>query len=90
VVEFGLILLSLDILVFIGAVVCELSKTQRLALAAGSPTGESYIVCAALRTVVERHNSGIRITLLATDGTVESVRMLEEGRASMAAAGRRT
>jgi TRAP transporter TAXI family solute receptor len=55
-------------------------------LAAGSKTGESYILGAALRTVVERHNPRIRIALLETGGTAENLRMLEDGRAALATA----
>ena len=86
IVELGMVALSLAILGFILFLVYEQSKVRRVTIAAGSPTGESYIMCAALRTVVERHNRGVRVTLLETGGTVESLRMLEQGQASMAAA----
>ena len=61
-------------------------RTQHLMLAAGSPSGESYILGSALKKVVERHYPKIRITLLETGGTVESLQMLEDGRAQLAAA----
>lgn len=83
---FGLILLSLALIVFLAAVAYRNSRVHYLTLAAGSPTGESYIVCAALGKVVERHNPGIRITLRETGGTVENLKMLEDGRATLAVA----
>ena len=62
------------------------AKTQPLTLAAGSKTGESYLIGNALKTVVERHYPKIRIMLLETGGTVENLRMLDEGRAQLATA----
>jgi TRAP transporter TAXI family solute receptor len=55
-------------------------------LAAGSASAESYIVCTALKTVVERHYARIKIAVVETGGTVESLRMLEGGGADLAAA----
>ncbi len=81
-------LLSLSVAVIAGLAVAawQRSKTERLTLAAGSSSGESYILGNALKTVVERHYPKIRITLLETGGTVENLRMLDEGRAQLAAA----
>jgi TRAP transporter TAXI family solute receptor len=62
------------------------SKTEYLTLAAGTSTGESYILGNALKTIVERHYPSIRITLLQTGGTVENLHMLEDGRAQLATA----
>jgi uncharacterized protein len=62
------------------------SRTQHLALAAGSKSGESYILNSALKTVVERHYPKIRITLVETGGTVENLEMLSRGEAELAAA----
>ena len=62
------------------------SKTEYLTLAAGSSSGESYILGNALKKVVEQHYPKIRITLLETGGTVENLQMLENGRAQLAAA----
>jgi len=86
IIEIGLILFSLSLIGFVATLVYQRSKVQHLTLAAGSETGEGYIVCAALRTVVERHNPRIRITLLETGGTVESLKLLDEGRAALAIA----
>jgi TRAP transporter TAXI family solute receptor len=62
------------------------SRTEHITLAAGAPSGESYILGNALKTVVERHHPRIRITLLETGGTVENLSMLQDGRAQLATA----
>jgi TRAP transporter TAXI family solute receptor len=67
-------------------VLAQRLRTQHLTLAAGSPSGESYILGNALKTVVERHYAKIRIILLETGGTVESLHMLDDGHAQLAAA----
>jgi TRAP transporter TAXI family solute receptor len=86
IVEVGMVVLSLALLVFLGTIAYQGSRVHYLTLAAGSPTGESYILSAALKTVVERHNPRIRITLRETGGTVENLRMLENGSAQLAVA----
>jgi TRAP transporter TAXI family solute receptor len=78
--------LTLGLVVVLAIVFLERSRTEYLTLAAGASSGESYILGNALKTVVERHYPRIRITLLETGGTVENLRMLEDGRAQMATA----
>jgi uncharacterized protein len=82
----GLVVLSLILIAFIVNELHERSQIRNLMLAAGSKTGESYILGGALKTVVERHNPRIRITLLETGGTAENLKMLEERRADLATA----
>ncbi len=82
----GLIALSLALIGLIASEMYERSKIHRLTLAAGSKTGESYILSAALKTVVERHNPHIQIEVQETGGTAENLRMLEDGRAELATA----
>jgi uncharacterized protein len=60
------------------------SKMQYLTLAAGTSSGESFILGNALKKVVERHYPRIRLTVIETGGTVENLRMLENGRAQLA------
>jgi len=84
--EIASVLLSVAILVFLANLFYQRSKVQHVTIAAGSPTGESYIISAALRTVVERHYPGIRIKLLETGGTVENLALIEKGGASFAVA----
>jgi uncharacterized protein len=81
-------LVALSIAVISGLAIAwwQLSKTSHLTFAAGASSGESYILGKALKTVVERHYPKVRITLLETGGTVENLKMLEDGRAQLAAA----
>jgi uncharacterized protein len=78
--------LSLAVLAILAAAWLQRSKTEYLTLAAGASSGESYILGHALKTVVERHYPKIRIALLETGGTVENLRMLQDGRAQLATA----
>jgi TRAP transporter TAXI family solute receptor len=59
--------------------------SSTLTLAAGDPKGESYIISEAIEKVVER-NSSIKIEVIPTGGTTESLKKLEEGTAQLAAA----
>jgi uncharacterized protein len=65
-------------------VLLQQSKTQYLTLAAGASSGESFILGNALKKVVERHYPRVRLTVLETGGTIENLRMLEDGRAQLA------
>ena len=78
--------LSLILIATLAFELWQRSKTREFVLAAGSSTGESYILGNALKTVVQRHYPKIRIRLLVTGGTVENIRMIEDGRAQLAAA----
>jgi TRAP-type uncharacterized transport system substrate-binding protein len=86
VLRMTLVVLSVGLIVGLILAAWQRSKTEHLTLAAGASSGESYILGNALKTVVERHNPKIRITLLETGGTVENLRMLEDGRAQLATA----
>jgi TRAP transporter TAXI family solute receptor len=78
--------LSVGLVAVITVVLWQRSKMEYLTLAAGTSSGESYILGNALKTIVERHYPRIRITLLKTGGTVENLQMLEDGRAQLATA----
>ena len=86
VLRIALVALSLGVVAILAVALVQRSKTEHLTLAAGASSGESYILGHALKTVVERHYPKIRITLLETGGTVENLKMLEDGRAQMATA----
>src|ERR1700727_2098734 len=86
VLRLALVALSVTLVAVLAIAWWQQSRTEHITLAAGAPSGESYILGNALKTVVERHHPRIRITLLETGGTVENLRMLEDGRAQMAAA----
>jgi uncharacterized protein len=84
-----LMVFSLALIVLLGLLAglfYQTSRVRTLTLAAGSSSGESYIVCAALKTVVERHYPNIRINLLETGGTVENLKLLEGDGAALAVA----
>src|SRR5271156_5073529 len=81
-----LAVLTLGLVGGLAIVFLQRSKTEYLTLAAGTSSGESYILGNALKTIVERHYPRIRIALLETGGTVENLQMLEDGRAQMATA----
>src|ERR1700742_1065474 len=78
--------LSLGLFAGLAIVGWQRSKTEHLTLDAGASRGESYLLGNALKSVAERHNRKIRIALLENGGTVENLRMLEDGRAQLATA----
>jgi uncharacterized protein len=86
VLRIALVALSVCLAAGLVTVSWQQSKVRYLTLAAGAPSGESYILGTALKTVVERHDPKIRIHLLETGGTVENLKMLEDGRAQLATA----
>lgn len=86
VVQITIGVLSLGFIVSLAIAALQRSRTESLTFAVGAPSGESYILGSALKTVVERHYPRIRITLLETGGTVENLQMLDDGRAQLAAA----
>jgi len=85
----GLIVLSVVSLAIAAALVVnwrERTRVHRVTIAAGSRTGESYLLGQALKTVTGRHHPNIELTILETGGTAESLALLEQGRVTMAAA----
>jgi uncharacterized protein len=86
VLRLALVALSVTLVAVLAIAWWQQSRTEHITLAAGAPSGESYILGNALKTVVERHHPRIRITLLETGGTVENLSMLQDGRAQLATA----
>jgi uncharacterized protein len=86
ILRIAIVAISLTVITGLAVAFLQESRIQRLAVAAGSPSGESYILSNALKKVVERHDPKIRITLLETGGTVENLKMLEDGDAQLATA----
>jgi hypothetical protein len=84
VLRITLAVLSLAFVTSLVVALLQQSKVQYLTLAAGASSGESFILGTALKKVVERHYPRIRLTVLETGGTVENLRMLEDGRAQLA------
>lgn len=79
-------IVSVSVIGAVAVAFLQSSNTRHLTLAAGSKSGESYILGSALKTVVERHYPKIQMTLLETGGTVENLRMLGDGNAQLATA----
>src|SRR6202012_1758467 len=86
VVQIALATLSLGVAGVIVFLMVQQSRTQHLAIAAGGSSGESCILSAALKTVEERAYPHIQVALTETGGTVENLKMLEDGHAQMATA----
>lgn len=86
VLRIAIVAVSLTVIGGLAIALMQGSEVQYLTLAAGSSNGESYILSNALKSVVERRYPKIRITLLATGGTVENLQMLEDRRAQLATA----
>src|SRR5450432_330852 len=86
VLRMTLVVLSVGLVAWLALALWQRSRTEYLILAAGASSGESYILGNALKTVVERHYPKIRLTVLETGGTVENLKMLEDGRAQLVAA----
>jgi uncharacterized protein len=84
--EIALGLLTLALIIFVGTIVRNSLRIRTLTIAAGSSSGGSYIVCNALKAVLERHYPNIKLRLLETAGTVENLNLLERGQADLAAA----
>src|SRR5262245_37753056 len=62
------------------------ARVNRITIAAGSTSGESYLLGLALKAVLERHHPNIELSIRETGGTAESLALLEQGRVAMAAA----
>src|SRR5215469_15205980 len=84
--EIALGLLTIALIVFLGIEASKRLRVRSLTVAAGSSSGGSYIVCKALKTVLERHDPKITLTVLETEGTVENLNLLERGQADLATA----
>ena len=66
--------------------ILDLNRVNQLVIAAGSKTGESYILSQAIAQVVARHEPKIKIEVQETKGTEESLKLLEDGKIQLAAA----
>ncbi len=85
----SLIVLSVASLVLVSALLVnwlDRARVNRVTIAAGSTTGESYLLSQALKAVMQRHYPNIELSILETGGTAESLALLEQGRVAMAAA----
>ncbi|PLS68747.1 MAG: hypothetical protein CV045_06200 [Cyanobacteria bacterium M5B4] len=69
----------------IGSIIWQ-NRPRTIKLAAGNTTGESYILSQALAKVVKENYPRYTIEVIETAGTVESLQLLQEGKANFAAA----
>jgi TRAP transporter TAXI family solute receptor len=83
-----LIISAFSLIAIVAGTVFFVNRTtkEHLTIAAGAPTGDSYVISQALKTVVERHYPDIKITVLQTGGTSENLKLLEEKKVELAAA----
>ena len=59
-------------------------QTHEITIAAGKAKSEAFVMMQALKTVIARRNSGIRITVHETGGTEDNLMRLERGAAQLA------
>ena len=58
--------------------------THELAIAAGAPKSDAYILVQALKTVMARQNPPVRIVLVSTAGAADSLDRLQRGAVQLA------
>jgi uncharacterized protein len=81
-----MVLATFGVLVAVAVAIESASKIRTIRIAAGARTGDSYLICQALKAVAERTYPKLRVTILETAGTVENLRMMDAGRADVATA----
>ena len=82
----GLLAISLGMAGWIGADLWGRNRTYRLVLAAGSSTGESYILAKAIEAVIEAKVPRVKIEVQETNGTAENLKQVEENKVDLATA----
>ncbi len=82
----GLALLSLLLILGVAYAIFEQNRSYHVTIAAGSHTGEAYILTQALKTVAERHYPKLKIAMRETAGTAENLDLLERKEVQLAAA----
>lgn len=69
-----------------GRIAYDRVRDREVVIAAGDARSESYILTAAIKTVVERRHPYLRVRIVETRGTVESLALLNSGKAQFALA----
>ncbi len=85
-VTIGLVIVSLGGLVWFATDFWGRTRTHRFILAAGNPTGESYILAKAIEKVVETQIPSVEIDVQESKGTAENLDRLEQGKADLVTA----
>src|SRR5262245_30969604 len=87
--KLGIILLTIVSIVIVAGLWInwrDRTRVYAITLAAGSPTGESYLLGQALKVVLHRRYPNIDLSIRQTGGTAESLALLEKGSVALAAA----
>lgn len=85
-ITIGLLVLSLGAVGWAASELWGRNRQHRLVLAAGSKTGESYILAKAIEQVVEKQSPRIQIEVQETKGTTENLEKLAKQEAALAMA----
>ncbi len=85
-VTIGLATVSLGGLLWFATDLWSRTRTHRLILAAGNPSGESYILAKAIEKVVEAQVPSVEIEVQESKGTSENLERLEQGKADLVTA----
>jgi TRAP transporter TAXI family solute receptor len=85
-VTMGLLAISLGVVGWFGADWWSHNRTYRLVLAAGSSTGESYILAKAIEAVIEAKVPRVSIDVRETDGTADNLKQIEANKVDLATA----
>ena len=80
-----LVTISLVLAAIGGSAALDALSTKQVVIAAGPARAESFVLLSALKAVVERHYSKLRIIIHETSDTSENLRRLERGDAQFAA-----
>lgn len=79
----GLATISLGTMIWLASDFLGRNRTHRLVLAAGSETGESYVLAKAIEQVVEAQVPKVQIDVETSAGTSENLQRLEAGQADL-------
>jgi uncharacterized protein len=85
-VTLGLAIVSIGSLLWLATDLWGRTRIHRLVLAAGSPTGESYILAKAIEKVVEAQVPSVEIDVQESKGTSENLERLEQRQADLVTA----
>ena len=69
-----------------GSIAYDRVRDREIVIAAGDVKSESYILIQAIKTVVERRHPYLRVRVVETGGTAESLALLNSGKAQFALA----
>lgn len=85
-ISLGLLTVTIGGLGWLAFQLWEHNHIRRIVLAAGNPTGESYVLAKAIETVVEANVPKVDIEVQATKGTIENLERIEKNKADLATA----